>query len=344
MMHAEFQIQVDEKNYSNVLIEQVEASIFDMRDPFDNLRKSIIEDIAYLNNILQLGKKIKKIIKPDENSDEFYVTESYAKKNHALAISFMTFYQSFDELSKYITEKVQPVLISQRQEAENSITYLQETSHDISSKLKSLFRVYFSKLSAFSTYKHKNANDFSAIINLTGQTDNFNSQNIEMHKALIDLIEAINEQEVFVGAVLDSYHKTFVVAERNNDETIEQVTQKIESFFPFFQEAAKPINRHASEYFKDRNRIKQVFYQLKNFSLSHRSPIVQTPPVPWGNGHKEFYARIWEDYTPTKEGEVAVKKKEMVKVMKITQTSHWVISTSSRKEGFIPCTILEPVE
>ena len=128
------------------------------------------------------------------------------------------------------------------------------------------------------------------------------------------------------------------------NDFVEEITEEIDKHFCISEKRIETKKRPNTTASKDiLIELAKLFYILKNFSKLHSMPKNHLIPHQWTD-QSQFSARVWSDYQMENENEVSVKKKEMVDVLKVTTRPYWLVKKSNGTEGYIPCTILEPVD
>jgi hypothetical protein len=89
--------------------------------------------------------------------------------------------------------------------------------------------------------------------------------------------------------------------------------------------------------------VSGLFLELRSFIGVPRLVRGDFAPKLWGEEKDPFYARVWADCQGA--GEViAVKRKELVKVLSAPNSPYWLCERTSGERGYVFTAVLEPVE
>ena len=328
----------NEQKLAYNLINEIVQCIFKMVNVYENFKASILNDINYLNDIDQRSQKILKIFRSQESPKEFFtMSDSLTKQKQPIALAFSLIYDSFQKSSGLIEKKI-VYLDNLIKESDNRITFCKGTSKDVENKLTQAFQKYFESFSNISNERQCAALALNQILNKEDSFDN------SFHKNLIELLQVIDDQEIYTKSLVESSLNSFKSLVDEENDFIDEITEEIDKNFSVLEKRIEHKKRPNTTASKDiLIELAKLFYNLKSFTQLHSMPKNHLIPYNWTD-QSQFSARVWSDYQKIKENEVSVKKKEMVDVLKVTAHSHWLIKKSNGTEGYVPCTILEPVE
>lgn len=173
--------------------------------------------------------------------------------------------------------------------------------------------------------------------NVYENNKNLHSLNVELHKEIRKiedrLTSLLNEMDKFIR---DAYRK--------EHDLLFETAVKFHKEFPYHEKPIDNQDRHSeNEYISFyQGEFKGTFQKLYSI-LSIPQHSTQGINAVWKNDISMIYARVWRDFTPNNPEEVAVYKKEIVKVLEGGIVSHWKVELNSGEIGYVPQNILEPV-
>ena len=92
--------------------------------------------------------------------------------------------------------------------------------------------------------------------------------------------------------------------------------------------------------------VNELIIELRSNCASCHLPPRECASKKWPSEDEiaPFYARVWENYKPKNEAEIEVFKKETVKVTQSGFSDYWLVQKTNTKVGYVPCSLLEPVD
>lgn len=319
-------------------VDQIIQCILKIVQAYENFKNSILDDINFLNDIDMRAQKILKIFRSQDIPKDFYsLSDSLTKQKQPIALAFSLIYDSFQKSSGLIEKKID-YLNSLIKESEDRIAFCKDTSKDVENQLNKAFQNYFESFKNCSNERECAALALNQILNKEESFDN------TFHEHFIQLLQTIDDQEIYTKSLIESLLNSYKSLINEENDFIDEITAEIDQNFSILQNRIERKRRTKITVAKDIiAELAKLFYNLKCFSQLHSMPKNHIIPHRWTDNQNRFSARIWSDYQMRDDSEVSVKKKEMVDVIKVTTQSYWLIRKSNGSEGYVPCTILEPV-
>ena len=303
---------------------------------YDVYKTNINDDISYFENAQRvIGNLIQGL---NFKSDPQYTSHPMYKQPVGSAMQDLV--KSFTEINNVITLDVLPALrqyVGQTQV--NKVTLDKNIERNIDSLKKALLKYHERKTAINKTRDSKDMLDLvKSQCTTTG---------LESSQNFMDVIGEIGRIEELIMKELTTQEDCLAKLKSNEDKIMIAVSTRIQKSIPYLKEVfvkrqIEDINTVA--YF--RYFITEALLQLKCSFTSSHVPHRESAARKWLTEDKmePFYARVWEDFEPKSENEIAVLKKERVKVTQAGFNNYWFIQKTNNTSGYVPVDILEPIE
>ena len=159
------------------------------------------------------------------------------------------------------------------------------------------------------------------------------------------VIQMLSDYQKQITVEIATIEATMSKILKSEDSIIQTLAQRFCTgfqFLPTIQVTQRTIlsEQLVSSY---SDKIESTFFEIQNcFGPS----IIQEEEMAISDwkSDQQFYARVWENYSPQNPEEIELVQGELVSVQSSPLHGHWFVKRANSQTGYAPSSILEPVE
>ena len=318
------------------LINSISNNLNSISELYELHKSNISSTINYYENMSKVFSNLNSSINFNSNSN----FTKHQLFNQPSGRFFFKIQQSFDDITSHINYTVLTKLKDTIQSLSTNKLKFDKKSEKFIEDLKKSF-LNWNEIQNLN-FKKKELQNINQLI-----SDLFVFGN-NLHPEFLKLIKIITELQLQIFKELDSVELFFKNVIDSEYDIINSSSKKFIMDFPYLNEISINSRIFKKEekvlYFKEI--LNFLFLELKSSTGPTHLTNLEINHQNWCKNDQiePFYARVWETFNPITENEIYVIKKEMVKVLESGLLNYWLIEKIDGSIGYVPCSILEPIE